>query len=974
MFIGLPGFVLYFVSPLRLKKLDSGSWNHVNWFILTVFLAHINSVVLPLIQFYMRQRPKQRNYGSKGSSKPFSSILRWDSPKKIPGTLSFDIDSDTLSLRSHSQPPSQATSPQRQNRPLETCDSSIYEHQSLVQHSIVGAGSKGDDGLSLSANHNTTRSNRIRGMKGFWAKYGKDSDGNIIPLSRMNPRAFEYALRDGEMLRELVKFSVTVFSAENAKFLQEYDGLRKQVREYYRLAGHGSSQSKHSQKASDTTASIINTIDEFAPGLDSPSRPQKVKRSHTLSLASSIHSKCSAQGPISIVENSTKLSQDGIRVGGVAGWGEETPGKNGDPGPSTGVPVCAYPMKSFGKHRQGLGGNLWRPSHHYSLRSSNPPYVSPYGPVQEEADSDTQQLDSPSLATSPTGSAPGQHNHKQKRSLEGQTSQSDIVTSIMDDEDESKYGSGEGNSSEESSSSWYGRGNTGSTISYYDVTPSEVDSYQDSAYDGIQQLMDYFGDMDSLADTSRVDDLDISITDGHLSSNQDSDAMEDESVLPNNSISSEKPSSSSLPKDADTSSSTPRSKPETRSTFISAHNTSYSLGSSPIGIMTSDKLRESIPTILQRSHSRLSHAINAGPFHSSTSSISATFSPRLPSQPQSFNSNPIRPMRPALQRSYSSRNTLTAEELELFQSSSVSNMFVTPTDPTSQSIVDSQSRAHNSQSPQGTCGDPKRSSPWSQAQSRSQPSHVSTLSDIYRISKAKLASKNHSIDISTINGRTPVPRALLAAYWEICQTFIIPNAILELNLNERYVSEIKSLFLNSECYLEMYEPIVKEVQELVYSNVWPRFIQSIQRQPQGSLGKLKRTWNALFGKGSEDLGDEIYATQSNRLTERFHRSRVHDAATDSGRGPGGSVLRDQPNQNIDTIELESLQLTPPPPQASYIHGQYSYLGLSSDRSTLPGGSQFGIEASDMEDLDLGRFGVVQDLDFSALQRIVIDPK
>ncbi|KAG0020461.1 hypothetical protein BGZ80_004162 [Entomortierella chlamydospora] len=972
MFIGLPGFVLYFVSPFRLKKLDSGSWNHVNWFILTVFLAQVNSVVLPLIQFYMRQRPKQRSDGSKGSSKPFSSILRWDSPKKIPGTLSFDMDSDTTSLWSHSQSSSRVTSPQPQNRPLEACDSRIYEHQSLAQHSIVDAGSKGEDGLPLPPNCSTTRNSRIRGMKGFWAEYGKDSDGNIIPLSRMNPRAFEYALRDGEMLGELVKFSVTVFSAENAKFLQEYDGLRKQVREYYRLAGHGSSQSKHSQNASDATASIINTTDELAPGLDSSSRPREVKRSHTLSLASSTHSKCSTQELISIVENSTKPSQDGIRVGGVAEWGEETPGKNGDPGPSTGVPACAYPMKLFGKHRKDLGGNLWTPSHHYSLRSFNPPYVSPYGPVQEEVNSDAQQLDSPSLATSPTESAPGQHHHKQKGSLGGQTSQSDVARSTADDENELKHGSGEGNNSEKSSSSWYGRGNTGSTISYYDVTPSEVDSYQDSASDGIQQLMDYLGDMDSLTDTSRVDGLDISIMDEHLSSNQDSDAMEDGSVLPNNSISSEKPSSSSLPKDADTSSSAPPSKPETRSTFIPAHNTSYSLGSSPIGIMTSDKLRESMPTILQRNPSRLSHAVNAGPFHSPTSSVSATFSPRLPSQPQSLISNPIRPIRPTLQRSYSSRNALTAEELQLFQSSSVT--FVTLTDPTSQSIVDSQPRAHNSQSPQGSCSSPKSSSSWSQIRSRSLPARASTLSDIYRISKAKLASKNHSIDISTINGRTPVPRALLAAYWEICQTFIMPNAILELNLNERYVSEIKSLFLNSECYLEMYEPIVKEVQELVYSNVWPRFIQSIQREPQGFFGKLKRTWNTLFGKGSEDLGDEIYAAQSNRLTGRFHRSRVHDAASNDGRGLGGSVPQGQLNQNADTMELVSLQLTPPPPQASYIHGQYCYLGLSSDGGALCGGSQSSIEASDMEQLDLGRFGVMQDLDFSALQHIVIDPK
>ncbi|KAF9351493.1 hypothetical protein BGX26_010507 [Mortierella sp. AD094] len=984
MCIGLPGFVLYFVSPFKFKKLDTGNWNHVNWLVLTIFLAHVNSVVLPLIQFYMRQRPKQRSDGSKGSGKPFSSILRWDSPKTAPGTPNLDMSSDTSSFRSRTQPPSQVTSPQLQSRPLEVCDSSLCERQSLAQYSTVDVRSKDEDGPSLPTNRNTTRSSRIRGMKGFWTEYGKDSDGNIIPLSRMNPRAFEYALQDGEMLGELVKFSVTVFSAENTKFLQEYDGLRKQVREYYRLAGYGSSRSKHSQNASDATASIANTIDGPAPGLDPSSKPRKMKHSQILSLVSSIHSRRSTQGPVSIAESSPKSSQDGFRVGSAAEWGEETPGKDGDPGPSTGAPTCAYPTKSFGKHRQDLRGNLWRLSLHSSLRNSNPPYVSPYGPVQEEADPDTQQLDSPSLAMSPPKSTLGQH-HQQKGSLGGRTFQSDVTISTVDDANESKHGHGEGNDSERSSFSWYGRGNTGSTISYHDVTPSEVGSYQDAAFDGIQRPMEYFGDMDSLADYSRVDDLDIGITDEHLNSNQDSGTKANGSVLPSKPISSEKRSFSLPPKGADASSSAPCSKPETRSTFIPGHSASYSLGSSPIGITTGDRLREAMPAILQRNPSRLSHTVNPSPFHSPTSSISATFSPRLPSQPQPLSPNPIRPIHPTLQRSYSSRNVLTAEEHQLLQSASVSITSMTPTGPSNQSIFDNQPQALNPQSPQGSCSSPKRSSStasWSQIRSRSLPVRTSALSDVYRISKAKLASRNHSIDISNINGKTPVPRALLAAYWEISQTFIMPNAILELNLSEHYVSEIRNLFLNSECYLEMYEPIVREVQELVYSNVWPRFIQSIQRQPQGFPGKFKRTWNAFFGKGPEDQGDEIYAAHSNRLSGWLHRSRVHDDAANAGRGPGGSISQDQLNQNADAMELGSLQLTPasmplpplPPPQASYIHGQYSYLGLSSDGSALPGGSQSGAEASDMKQLDLGRFGVMQDLDFSALQHIVVDPK
>ncbi|KAF9539934.1 hypothetical protein BGW38_009899, partial [Lunasporangiospora selenospora] len=78
----------------------------------------------------------------------------------------------------------------------------------------------------------------------------------------------------------------------------------------------------------------------------------------------------------------------------------------------------------------------------------------------------------------------------------------------------------------------------------------------------------------------------------------------------------------------------------------------------------------------------------------------------------------------------------------------------------------------------------------------------------------------------------------------------MPNAVLELNLDEALVNEIRALFLTGDCYLEMYEPIVREVQELVYSNVWPRFVQSIQRNPQGTPGKFKRTWKSIFSDSS----------------------------------------------------------------------------------------------------------------------------
>jgi hypothetical protein len=55
----------------------------------------------------------------------------------------------------------------------------------------------------------------------------------------------------------------------------------------------------------------------------------------------------------------------------------------------------------------------------------------------------------------------------------------------------------------------------------------------------------------------------------------------------------------------------------------------------------------------------------------------------------------------------------------------------------------------------------------------------------------------------------------------------------------------------------------------------------------------------------------------------------------------------------------------PPPQPSYVHG---FLGGAGDRST-----RGGEKGEDME-MDVGQFGVMQELDFTVLQRIVVHPK
>ncbi|KAF9944518.1 hypothetical protein BGZ70_004571, partial [Mortierella alpina] len=176
------------------------------------------------------------------------------------------------------------------------------------------------------------------------------------------------------------------------------------------------------------------------------------------------------------------------------------------------------------------------------------------------------------------------------------------------------------------------------------------------------------------------------------------------------------------------------------------------------------------------------------------------------------------------------------------------------------------------------------------------------------------------------------------------------------------------------CYLEMYEPIVKEVTELVYSNVWPRFVQSIQRHPSGLPGKFRRTWKAFFGKGPEDQGDEIYYRESG--IRGGGRGGCGSHGQDRGQEGGPPQFSQQ--QRFNGYDLEQMYAgrplpLPPPPQASYIHGRPSYLtGPDGVPGVirLRGGSQDDMDYVCEQDIDVSHFGVMQELDLSALQRIV----
>ncbi|KAG0297299.1 hypothetical protein BGZ96_007036 [Linnemannia gamsii] len=1008
MIIGLPGFALYFLSPIYLKKLDAGHWNHVNWLILTIFLAQVNSVVLPLIQFFLRQRPKQRT-----GKNPFTGIFRWDSYKSYPGTPTLDMNSDTSSFHFHSRSSSQVISPHIP----EHCNSSIFERQSVSHQSILSPsqnihGFLSDDFgySSIQASQSVTTTgqgvehrHRRRGMKGFWLKYGKDVNGNIIPLSQMNPRAFEYALQDLEMLTELVKFSVTVFSAENAKFLQEYEGLRRQVREYYRLITQGRSHgSKHSRRLSDVASSArAQTEDGSVRGSDRLPCSHKKKSFTFGSVASSIHSKLS-KCALSSVDNSAKANSDSNHDSNFSVPEDESIIRDGDPGSSTPRrPTGPNVSKSFGRHRQDLRGNLWRLSLQSSLRQSSTTQSSPQGSIVDDAASQitAERRSVPSAAPfSPPGvSSESSHRHQS----------SDLTISSLDDATESRNGFS-GNDSDQSSFSWYGRGNSGSALSYHDVTPSELSSYQDAASETFGYHAGYFGgngETDSVAGYRRggSDDIgSISVSLNGPSLREHRQGCEGPSQTSGCSCPIPIPSkratgSVTSSQDFVRSASAPSSRGTIQSPTSPLHHAHQSAESSPMGSSVGDGNRDGMTTystMKQQQHGRLNQSFSSSPFHSPSSSVSAPFTPRLPSQPQLHNPTTIRASQGLIPRSVSARTILTAEDYRQQQhhtsSASSSNMSSGPLSSLSSqqqqlpittaatSPVPGVTSSRMPHLPQQT---PSIASSAIRTPTQPRPLHNHQHLQHQRSDLGSRSDFHTDVVMPTPNGRTPVPKALMAAFWEIYQTFILANSILELNLSEAHVSEVKRLFANNECYLEMYEPIVREVQELVYSNVWPRFIQSIQRQPQGFPGKFKRTWKAFFGKGPEDQGDGIYDGQMG-MSELFgYNGRIdHQQGEEGYRGSEGEEVGGGGGKEIATKSyLPSL----PPPQASYIHGQFAYLGGSEipgleglnvrvDHSAGQVEKNYGSYGD--EHLDLGRFGVMQELDFSALERIVIDPK
>ncbi|KAF9579724.1 hypothetical protein BGW38_003905, partial [Lunasporangiospora selenospora] len=595
MMIGIPGFILYFISPLKLKKLDDGHWNHVNWLIMTIFLAHVNSVILPLIQFYIREIPKSRHSGKRSG---FTSIFHWDFARAYAGTPGMDAGSETSSIRVFSPSLSQAVSTTHGHG--EPSDTSTFDRQS------IGC---------------------------FWAKYGKDAEGNIVPLSQMNPRAFEYALRDPEMLSELVKFSVTVFSAENTKFLQEYDGLRKQVREYFQLVKRTESSlaRKHVKQLSSIPGSIGSPTNEgLGFSFETSPRSHKKKGSVIESVTSSIHSKFSRSDSRSRSgsNQSRRLGETG-RGSPVHSLGEDLENNSKNLGP------LGQPPKSFRRHRQGLKENLWRLSLQSSLRQSSTAPTSPLsardgdgcgsddgGASDPGESSSSRKLSRPPM--SPRALSEMAHT-RPKPSLGSRVYHSEVVMAVPDDRSNDAKPCGGGssieNESDRSSLSWYGQGTSGSAISYHDVTPSELSSsYQDSGSvtDGYHIPMDGYGTADfgehhGAGPSSTTDTAPHVMFSGRVGGcGANSEGHTD--------VCSE---SQTMPRSSDSMGSE-NGRDSCRATTAATTTTTTTHSRQPSRFGQS----------LQSQSQPLSSLAHQSPVHSPSASVSATFTPRLPIQPQ----------------------------------------------------------------------------------------------------------------------------------------------------------------------------------------------------------------------------------------------------------------------------------------------------------------------------------------------------
>lgn len=757
----------------------------------------------------------------------------------------------------------------------------------------------------------------------------------MIPLSQMNPQAFEYALHDQEMLAELVKFSITVFSAENTKFLQEYEGLKKQVQEYYRLVG-AQTQRKHNRSG---TVSSDNAKGE---ALGSGSQPSTISHRKVPSIFESVAS--------SICKFSMHGSSDDChsRCGSQPGSMIDFPIANGEPGATTKLShAMTHPSPTPRPHKisHKHSGSLWRLSLMSSARNSansgstdsnsnsnsnmntNSSTTPTNPPLPNDSVQDVAVLPHFHHLHHPIGPSPlSSHSTMERRMLQRSTTErachtdrtfSALESHLSDLTDQDSRGS--------SITSWYEQGTLDSALSYHDVTPSEASSF----HTGSEDLYYYphfrhiAQDTDSSAHYNTGDEsvvrVQVSSPLGQNTSEVGANNWSDRPGHPTRVMSMSVPRMNSL-----SSFGSPNGSGDSDLQIASG-----STSAPPVGRGVSTSSYPSMHPTQMRSQS---------PLHSPSSSKSATFTPRLPSQP-SLMAHVMKPPALIVDKCTSPRSILTAEEHLQIQRA-------TSTTPLScQDISQQISPIHQQQPPVSYFLGPDQQ----------QNNNMLRLKPSYQSNQSML------ISALMLDCKTAMPDALLPAYWEIACMFIMPNSVLELNLNEAQVEEIRALFVNQGCFLEMYEPVVRTVQELVYANVWPRFVQTIQRHPRGLPKRMRWTWKAFFYWNASGGGEKVVEEDGEK--ESVATGSVEDCEQKAG-SSGFSLV------GIQARWRQYWRRTSQPRDGGERHVQSGAEMARGDHGENTASGSGG--SDDGKDMDgLRQFGVMQDLDLSALQHIIV---
>ncbi|KAF9184768.1 hypothetical protein BGZ50_003480 [Haplosporangium sp. Z 11] len=144
-----------------------------------------------------------------------------------------------------------------------------------------------------------------------------------------------------------------------------------------------------------------------------------------------------------------------------------------------------------------------------------------------------------------------------------------------------------------------------------------------------------------------------------------------------------------------------------------------------------------------------------------------------------------------------------------------------------------------------------------------------------------------SVPIPTTFAPLPMPPTLLIQFKYIYKTFIAHGGRLELNLSYETAQEIHQAAKRDEWRSGMFDGAIYEIQELLFRDVWPKFVTS-----SNGLGDINC--------GSQSDGghlQEAGATSTSRRTSTFIPFEPHSTAS-SRPSPSPSIMMTTPKSSV----------------------------------------------------------------------------